>query len=368
MRGFTIACILESKQSASTAPISSNTLKRKNSDDTLDFSSNKRLATEGKQQKWWKATCPDDDIFQNSCRRRRLLSFFPVRRRRTAMPSSVTMMKNGIPPRNSTVAMIAHGKSDAVERRSPPINCINWSDPSRRRSIQMCSHVKNSPWDLIWVKHACKFGKFTEKKQENFRSTFFVRFQNRRAKWRKREKALGRESPNYIGPHDLDAFRHQMSTYLSNALTNSVNASNGNSDRAQLPVPPPHYLPFLMGHLDDKVLTRLPPNSSVPNFGLLYHQQHPSSVPNVNISSASPTSSSSNSSTSDLREQTSPYHLARFDESRRVKLEIQDTTAWDAAVESLALLSCLFGLFLVPLWSSLLFTVFVQFTCVRLIF
>ena len=52
MRGFTIACILESKQSApttSSSSTSSNTLKRKNSDDTVDYSSSKRLATEGKQ-------------------------------------------------------------------------------------------------------------------------------------------------------------------------------------------------------------------------------------------------------------------------------------------------------------------------------
>lgn len=143
---------------------------------------------------------------------------------------------------------------------------------------------------------------------------------------------MGRESPNFMGPHDLDAFRHQMSTYLSNALTNSVNGSNNNSDRSPLAVPPPHYLPFLMGHLDEKVLTRLPTTpTNNPNFGLLYHhhpnhQQHSSPLNNLNISSASPTSSSSNSSGSDIHEQSSNY-LSRFDDTRRMKLEIQDTSA-----------------------------------------
>ncbi len=162
------------------------------------------------------------------------------------------------------------------------------------------------------------------------------RFQNRRAKWRKREKALGRESPNFMGPHDLETFRHQMSTYLSNALTGNVPGTNPNSDRSQMPVPPPHYLPFLIGHIDEKVLTRLPPPppppTAHPNLGLLYHHHHhhhPTPTSNINISSASPTSSSSSSSssssTSDIHKQTSSY-LTTFDH-RRVKLEIQDATA-----------------------------------------
>ena len=117
-----------------------------------------------------------------------------------------------------------------------------------------------------------------------------------------------------MGPHDLEAFRHQMSTYLSNALTGNVPVPN---ERPQLPVPPPHYLPFLMGHLDEKVLARLPTNAAAaaanisPNFGLLYHHPHHSTPPpNINISSAS----------------SSPY-LATFDHHRRVKLELQDASA-----------------------------------------
>lgn len=129
-------------------------------------------------------------------------------------------------------------------------------------------------------------------------------------------------------PHDLETFRHQMSTYLSNALTNNVPGTNSNSDRSSLAVPPPHYLPFLMNHLDDKVLTRLPSSTGnhPPNLALLYHP-HPGQSGTLNISSASPTSSSSNSSTSDIHEQTSSY-LNNFDHHhRRNKLEIQDTTA-----------------------------------------
>lgn len=176
------------------------------------------------------------------------------------------------------------------------------------------------------------------------RILFYFRFQNRRAKWRKREKALGRESPNFIGAHDLDAFRHQMSTYLSNAaaVAAAAGSSGTSTERTGLAVPPPHYLPFLMGHLDEKVLPRVPVNSTAANFGLLYHhhqQQHPSQAQqpnshsnqthpgngsNLNVSSASPSSTSSSSS--DIHESNSPY-LGRFDDPRRLKLEIQDATA-----------------------------------------
>jgi hypothetical protein len=144
---------------------------------------------------------------------------------------------------------------------------------------------------------------------------FFHRFQNRRAKWRKREKALGRESPSFLVPHDIESFRHQMSTYLSNALTAAVGTNNSNNDRPPQVVPPPptqHYLPFLMGHIDDKLLTR-----QHPHFSLLYHNNQS----NLNPSSVSPSSNSS-SSESYLTNQ-----IDRFDHHRRLKLEIQDTTA-----------------------------------------
>ena len=132
-----------------------------------------------------------------------------------------------------------------------------------------------------------------------------------------------------MGPHDLETFRHQMSTYLSNALTGTVSGTNLTNDRQQISVPPPQYLPFLMGHIDEKVLTRLPtPGTHHPNLGLLYHHHHhPTQTSNINISSASPTSSSSSSSTPDIHEQTSSSYLTTFDHHRRLKLEIQDATA-----------------------------------------
>lgn len=143
-----------------------------------------------------------------------------------------------------------------------------------------------------------------------------------------------------MGPHDLETFRHQMSTYLSNALTGSVinganPNNNNNNDRQPITVPPPNYLPFLMGRIDEKVLARLPSTASHPSLELLYHHHnnhhphHATQSPNINISSASPTSSSSsasNSSASDIREETSSY-LPTFDHHRRVKLELQDATA-----------------------------------------
>jgi len=120
-----------------------------------------------------------------------------------------------------------------------------------------------------------------------------------------------------MGPHDLESFRHQMSTYLSNALAATVPSNTNTNDRPSQVVPPPppsHYLPFLMGNIDEKLLTR-----QYPHFSLLYHQANPS-LP-INPSSVSPSSNSS-SSESYLTNQ-----IDRFDHHRRVKLELQDTTA-----------------------------------------
>jgi hypothetical protein len=112
-----------------------------------------------------------------------------------------------------------------------------------------------------------------------------------------------------------------MSAYLSNALTGGANGMPGapHSDRSRNA---PHYLPFLMGHVDEKLLARLPSNQH-PHFNVLYH--NPSST--VNASSTSP--SLSNSSASDIHDGsyvTSPPD--RFDAHRRgIKLELQDATA-----------------------------------------
>jgi hypothetical protein len=113
-----------------------------------------------------------------------------------------------------------------------------------------------------------------------------------------------------------------MSAYLSNALTAAVGTNNSNTDRPSQVVPPvpppPHYLPFLMGPIDEKLLQRLPSNQHHPHFSLLYHNNQS----NINPSSVSPSSNSS-SSESYLTNQ-----IDRFDHHhRRLKLEIQDTTA-----------------------------------------
>ena len=152
-----------------------------------------------------------------------------------------------------------------------------------------------------------------------------------------------------MGPHDLESYRHQMSAYLSNALTGSINRTNSDNDhRSQISVPPPHFIPFLMGRIDEKLLTRLPTTATHSNLDLLYpppppplplplplppslsssYHHHSIQTSNINTSSASPasSSSSSNSSVSDTHEDASPY-LTTFDHHQRIKLEIQDTTA-----------------------------------------
>jgi hypothetical protein len=118
-----------------------------------------------------------------------------------------------------------------------------------------------------------------------------------------------------------------MSTYLSNALTATVGSNNNNDRPSQVippPVPPPpppsHYLPFLMGRIDEKLLTHLPSNQH-PHFSLLYHNHQATPPLTINPSSLSPSSNSS-SSESYLTNQ-----IDRFDHHGRIKLEIQDTTA-----------------------------------------
>ena len=107
-----------------------------------------------------------------------------------------------------------------------------------------------------------------------------------------------------------------MSAYLSNALTGggTVMPEPPHPDRSRNA---PHYLPFLMGHVDEKLLARLPSNPH-PHFNVLYHNPSSAISPSLSDSSAS--------DVHDGSYVTSPPD--RFGEHRRtIKLELQDATA-----------------------------------------